>query len=97
MRTFFYNDVIYSTSNNDYNNYENKHLTPHHRRCIDGKTTGCSKCVGYCKFREHPGFLTRELRKRHDCLKKGCYYYVPKTKSVKSSNVFLEAMCLLKA
>lgn len=54
--------------------------SPHHRRCIDGKNTGCGNCVGYCKYNGHPGYLTKELRKKHDCIKKGCNYYVPKTK-----------------
>ncbi len=48
----------------------------HTRRCIDGKITGSGKCVGYCTFYEHEGFLTRQLRQEHDCLKKGCRYYV---------------------
>ncbi len=52
------------------------------RRTIDGKITGCGKCVGYCSFYEHPGYLTKEIRKQHDCIKKGCYYYSPKVKEV---------------
>ena len=50
----------------------------HLRKCINGKFTGCGKCVGYCSYQIHPGFLTRELRKEHDCIKKGCYYYQSK-------------------
>lgn len=45
--------------------------SPHHRRCIDGTVTGCGNCVGYCQFRDHPGYLTKDLRKQHDCIKKG--------------------------
>ena len=58
---------------------------PYARRCIDGSHTGCNKCVGYCTYYEHRGFLTKELRKQHDCLKKGCRYYVNKEKSSVSS------------
>lgn len=50
----------------------------YNRRCIDGKITGCGKCVGYCTFSIHEGFLTKELRKKHNCVKKDCLYYVPK-------------------
>lgn len=50
----------------------------HQRRCIDGKVTGCGNCVGYCTYSEHEGFLTRELRKKHDCIGKACFYYRPK-------------------
>ncbi len=63
-----------------YTTYEAHNRTPHHRRCIDGKTTGCGNCVGYCQYREHPGYLTKELRKKHNCIKKGCRYYLPKEK-----------------
>ncbi len=52
----------------------------HERRCIDGRITGSGNCIGYCTFDEHSGFLTRELRKEHDCIKKGCRYYLPKAK-----------------
>lgn len=52
----------------------------YNRRCIDGTVTGCGKCVGYCAFYEHTGFLTKELRKQHNCLKKGCRYYVARVK-----------------
>lgn len=48
------------------------------RRCIDGRIRGCGKCVGYCKNVDHPGFLTRDQRKEHDCIGKGCHYYVSK-------------------
>ena len=62
---------------------------PHTRRCIDGSHTGCNRCVGYCTYYEHRGFLTKELRKQHDCLKKGCRYYVNKEKlSVSSEPAF---------
>lgn len=53
----------------------------YNRRCIDGTVTGCGKCVGYCTFYEHEGFLTKELRKKHDCLRKGCRYYVARVKT----------------
>ena len=69
-------EILYTV---EYSAYPNKSMgTPHHRRCINGKTTGCGNCVGYCKYNGHPGYLTRELRKQHDCVKKGCNYYIPK-------------------
>lgn len=73
-------NVVYSTGIVTYSSYESRMISPHHRKCIDGKITGCGNCVGYCQFRNHPGYLTKELRKMHDCVKKGCNYYVPKVK-----------------
>ena len=49
-----------------------------HCRCIDGTITGSNKCVGFCDYYGHRGFLTKETRKKHDCLKKECAYYVAK-------------------
>ncbi len=53
------------------------------RRCIDGKSTNCSGCVGFCQYSGHPGYLTKELRRKHDCLNKNCFYYKPKEKEIK--------------
>ena len=71
----------------DYSYFDNKQKQTHNRRTIDGSITGCGKCVGYCQFSEHSGFLTREQRKEHNCIGKGCHYYLskPKTEKVKSS------------
>lgn len=29
----------------------------YNRKCIDGKITSCSNCVGYCQYNKHPGFF----------------------------------------
>lgn len=65
-----------------YDFYEKKAHSIHNRRCIDGKITGCGNCVGYCQYEMHPGFLTKELRQEHNCIKKGCYYYIPKPRKI---------------
>lgn len=70
--------VCYSTETDVYGQYERKSPTKYNRKCIDGSITGCGNCVGYCQYKEHPGFLTAEQRAKHDCLKKGCFYYIPK-------------------
>ena len=72
------NNVIYSTENNLYIQYENSSKSQVNRRCIDGTITGCGNCVGYCQYQEHPGFLTQKQRKEHNCIKKQCHYYLPK-------------------
>lgn len=69
--------------------------SPHHRRCIDGTVTGCGNCVGYCQFRDHPGYLTKDLRKQHDCIKKGCNYYIPKSKPAASVSPFAVLVAIL--
>ena len=73
----------YFETNHTYTFYEQQSRSAHHRRCIDGKITGCGNCVGYCQYKEHPGFLTEKLRTEHDCIGKGCYYYVAKPKQEK--------------
>ncbi len=54
--------------------------TGHERRLINGRITGCGNCVGYCRYEDHSGFLTRDLRKEHNCLGKQCRYYLGKPK-----------------
>ena len=53
----------------------------HNRKTISGQIVGSNKCVGYCKYKEHTGFLTQRNRKEHNCIGKGCNYYVPKEKT----------------
>ena len=65
----------------DYSSLDRKQNHTHNRRTIDGSITGCGKCVGYCQFSDHSGFLTKEQRKEHDCIGKGCHYYIPKPKT----------------
>jgi len=76
-------NITYFETNHTYTFYEQKNASAHHRRCIDGKITGCGNCVGYCQYKEHPGFLTEKLRTEHDCIGKGCFYYLPKPKNEK--------------
>lgn len=64
----------------DYVFYERKYGESHDRRCIDGKITGCGNCVGYCQYTGHSGFLTKKHRAKHNCIEKGCFYYVPKAR-----------------
>lgn len=71
-------DIAYSTNQNRYAQYEKQNHSKHNRRCIDGTVTGCNKCVGYCQYRGHPGFLTAKQRLEHDCIGKQCFYYIPK-------------------
>ena len=85
-------DIIYTSSDTV---HFNSSASPHHRRCIDGKITGCGNCVGYCNFKEHPGYLTKDLRKKHDCIKKACNYYVPKTKPVITPSPFAVLAALI--
>ena len=77
---------IYEKSeNNTYYSLENKYIelerrspSQYNRISIDGSIVGCSKCVGYCQYQQHAGFLTNEQRKNHDCINKQCHHYIPK-------------------
>lgn len=53
-------------------------MTRNCNRTISGVIVGCARCVGYCHFSGHPGFLTEKQRKQHNCLGKACNYYVAK-------------------
>ncbi|MBO5955519.1 MAG: hypothetical protein J6Q10_01825, partial [Clostridia bacterium] len=63
-----------------YTYFEKKNGDSHTRRCIDGRLTGKANCVGYCRYSGHEGYLTKEQRREHDCLGKGCFYYLQKPK-----------------
>lgn len=85
-----------------YSRYENSCRSKVNRVCIDGRVTGCGKCVGYCQYSGHPGFLTKDLREQHDCLNRNCYHYVPKPPKEKlrvtcnqSNAYFNEIGCVL--
>lgn len=72
-------NLVYSSASvRDYTFYNNRNPYDYNRRAIDGRIVGCGKCVGYCQYREHPGFLTESLRKEHNCIKKQCDYYLSK-------------------
>lgn len=73
-------NIVYSSSENEYAEYKKGSPSAYARRSITGAVVGCNKCVGYCKYHGHPGFLTKEQRRQHDCLNKGCIYYVKKQK-----------------
>ena len=69
----------------DYDTYECRHSSAHSRQCIDGTITGSGKCVAFCEYEQHPGFLTDELRADHNCLEKSCIYYLQKKNRVRSN------------
>jgi len=75
-------DMFYQQTQNDYTSYERKETSAQTRRCIDGTITGCNKCIAYCKYEGHPGFLTEDLKKKHDCEEKNCMYYLPKPQNM---------------
>lgn len=90
------NETVYRTNENLYRILEQKESSPHHRRCINGQITGCGKCVGYCSYNGHPGYLTNKLRKEHNCIKKKCFYYVAKNKEpYEGVNLLSEALALV--
>ncbi len=76
------NQIVFSCGGDSpetqYQQMERRYGNGYNRRLIDGKITGCGKCVGYCKYQDHAGFLTKDLRKEHNCLGKGCFYYISK-------------------
>lgn len=41
-------------------------------RAITGDWCNRSKVVGYCRLRQHSGYLTKHLMESHQCIEKGC-------------------------
>lgn len=70
--------AVLTKENNLYAYYEGRSRSRINRICIDGRVTGCGKCVGYCQYSGHPGFLTKALRKQHNCISRNCHHYVSK-------------------
>ena len=64
--------LVYSSTGNEYRNYEAQTGDRFRLRCINGHRTTCGNCVGYCRYSGH------ELRKEHNCLGKQCDYYLAK-------------------
>ena len=54
---------------------QNTTLDKHRNKLINGRYTGCADCVGYCRCRQHEGFLNEKLRAEHGCLGKNCTHY----------------------
>lgn len=72
--------IVYSTGTETYDRFRSS--ADHVCRCINGTKTGENKCVGYCNYAGHPGYLTKKQRKEHNCIRKNCYYYEAKTKAL---------------
>ena len=60
--------------------YEQHSPSKYTRQCIDHTITGCNKCLGYCRYDGHPGFLTERHIREHECLQKDCFYFLQKPK-----------------
>lgn len=84
-------EVVYSTTDNRYEKYEKQCRSKYDRRCIDNTITGCNKCVGYCQYEGHSGFLTEELRKEHNCIGKQYFHYVVKPKKKTSPQLIVDS------
>lgn len=76
--------TVYSSESSLYEKYERQRDSKYNRVCIDGSVTGCGRCVGYCQFNGHPGFLTEKHLKQRNCIKKDCNYYIAKPNKQKS-------------
>ncbi len=70
---------------NSYGYYLEHYGTKYEKPAFNGKTVGTNKCVGFCRYNGHRGFITKDLRKQHNCCKKGCAFYVPKSKASNES------------
>jgi len=80
------NNIFFTTEIDKYAFFEKKSPSSYTRRCIDNSITGSNKCVGYCQFEGHPGFLTKDLLKQHNCIEKKCYHFVKKSSKDKPLN-----------
>lgn len=72
------NQFSTTTNSEKYEAFEKASRSQYNRRCIDNSIAGCSRCVGYCQYDAHPGFLTEKHRKEHNCIEKECRHYLAK-------------------
>lgn len=61
-----------------YRERERESIKGYNLRCIDGTIHGCGKCVAFCSYEQHSGFLTPEMERARGCKEKGCFYHYPK-------------------
>lgn len=83
-----------------YREVERETIRNFNLRCIDGSLHGCGRCVGYCTYDGHAGFLTAELQGEHQCIEKGCFYHFSKPKAqrnLRDNNKSLRRRILLTA
>lgn len=52
--------------------HSNSHFT---ETLITGNKTSSGKCVGYCNFNQHKGFLNKKLIDKHCCHEKKCPFF----------------------
>lgn len=83
---FLLNNIVFSTEIDRYTFFEKKSPSNYTRRCIDNSITGSNKCVGYCQYDGHPGFLTKDLLNQHNCIEKKCYHFIKKSGKDKPFN-----------
>lgn len=43
---------------------------------IDGTRSDVNKRVGFCNSNLHKGYLTKKLMDEHECIEKGCHYFI---------------------
>ena len=43
---------------------------------IDGTRSETTKRVGFCNNDLHKGYLTKKLMDEHQCIEKGCHYFI---------------------
>lgn len=86
----FHSMEIVQSYSTDYRRCDNppKSGYNHTRKCIDGTVTSSNRCVGYCKYYGHTGYLTSKLRKKHDCIGKACRYYISKSNTLQRACTF---------
>ena len=66
-----------------YAEMEERYGRGHDRKCINKKYTASCKCIGYCMYEWHPGFVTHELMKKHNCLERDCKHFLAKPKKIR--------------
>lgn len=57
------------------------------RISIDRTSIEAVHCVGYCRYGEHEGYLTKRLINRHGCTAKKCPHFYRKIKSPNAQKI----------
>ena len=67
-----------------YEELKRLHGHGHDLKCINGRYTASSKCIGFCFCSDHSGFITDKLMLEHHCPERSCRYFLEKPAKIRT-------------
>ena len=66
-----------------YAEMEKRYGHGHELKTLERKFTASSKCIGFCLYDRHPGFVTTTIMQAHHCWERDCLYFLEKPKKLR--------------